>query len=827
MKTFLDSISTEKSKSSQPSQIQELLKNTAEKIKQIKKMDELTSQLAAQVPTEMLQNAYSHVKGQNTAADEKTKQIQAAAWEQAKKAFADYKKSMGKAGTEDLLKNIAKDYTEEVHTSQPAIQQSSAQQNNQQQPPPQPNSAQQNIQQQIQQNTTVQQNIQQQTVTPPVVQQSTGSDDMQTIEQLGSCVDPSNSIVFMELIVSINEKMEKLKSLRDWKMSKNAKDNGGSSYVTGDYNETGDKQIYTYGDHNNFITSDRIEESLDYSKQVAENNLEIKNGNEVTKLDVDKKNREKFRKEHDMLDGAKAQDELYTRLKQSNVGAFTATDAVKYLGFNVGAFDAKMEEIYKAMDSQTLTDDQKTEVAGYATSGGTKFKQEGEYVSAGDSNDVDTTSALDKNDAVQDNPFYEGITRAIDGVNSLLECLSDDSINKLSTSNTGLDSSNFGFGSANDVVGIYNLVSQTKSIIEKITQLNESRKEGKLFSWDNLFVLSDLLNDLGGVAGLIVNLIGRDPNLSKLVENNLGSAGNSLQILNGIFTLASSAKAIGEANAGIATAQESQIKISQEGMKLKDKDQIKQAARFATMAKRAENKQRHDRANAILDNATGLMDIGAGVANFFPGVGTAIGTGLGLLSSATSFFGKLIINKYFKRKQIEDTFDELLGGKGALDKYMERMAKASTSVFADGRDATKKLHEVLRRATGFTTRAKYADAIAATNAIDLYTAAKANPVINEPNHPAQKIVVNTMASMGIGVEQFRTMTLDDILNGVEVDNWKGAIKGAITQSADFVEEDIKSGFFNKAINVKDFDDPVVAESNNNVQKNDDKKKKGA
>lgn len=211
---------------------------------------------------------------------------------------------------------------------------------------------------------------------------------------------------------------------------------------------------------------------------------------------------------------------------------------------------------------------------------------------------------------------------------------------------------------------------------------------------------------------------------------------------------------------------------------------IRQGSRMLERVKISASK---NKAEASLNMATGAAQIASGIFSAVPG-GALVGTALGLAASAASFVGKLAISHYFKGKMVDKTWEGVLG----IDEASYKKLKKDL-----GEKSSERFHNILRRKTGIPTRQDYADALAVTDSVDLFAAAKAYPIINasnldNPESDDQKIIKETLSGMQISdPKKYGNVTLEYIMNKTGANkDWRGTLKHAITNNARF---NIKEG----------------------------------
>ncbi len=213
-----------------------------------------------------------------------------------------------------------------------------------------------------------------------------------------------------------------------------------------------------------------------------------------------------------------------------------------------------------------------------------------------------------------------------------------------------------------------------------------------------------------------------------------------------------------------------------------------QAKRFLGQRKLA---AKEDRAAAIADTTSGAVrTLGAALA-FVPVPGMSIvSTVIGAGASAASVAAKLIISKVYKGKRVDQAWADVLGysSAGEYNKLINQM----------GGKGAERFHDVLRRKTGLATRSHYAGALQITDAIDLYTGAKAFNIINpggKASDPNQQALEKTLGGLGYtDPMKYDNIRLADMLDKVKAQkDWKSALRKAITDNTYYnLREDVEA-----------------------------------
>jgi len=582
------------------------------------------------------------------------------------------------------------------------------------------------------------------------------------------CLEEVNKAQFLIIIYQLNQNIENLKQLRDRKMA---------AQTTGhnDVNGTDENShVYSYGDGESFVSADNIGSAITETENVISGKYDPKSmpknkaDKKAVKEEIKSKKKANEEKRQHLLH-IQAEDELSNKFDEKRVGELlNGRIVLAYLSFDPSQYEKSlMNATAESAKEASNTRGKANQIAA------------GGDINARMYNQISAERPTSIGGKIQ--YFLDKISPFLNLIGSIGSAISPkfaeaneiasqilDGLDQIQNIASFTDTDQKDEAKSSD---IYEKLKDICDKIDKVINIVETLSESAETSIETIFKLGKMSAKGVEKAGNVLGFIGGATNVASGLVDFTKGAINTGQAIKSMKTAKTSMRELEQLSAGGAdTAQASRL------------------------VGRAEIIAQQNAAEGVLDMVTGGIQVAGAVSSMIPG-GEAVGTGLGILASAVSFFGKIAISRYFKGKVTDSTWAGVLGySKGGYEDLISRMGGTHFGGRADER-----FHNVLRRKTGLSTRTDYANALLVTDAIDLYTAARAYPIINgggqaPPIDTKQQVIKTTLSGMQIKPSEYGSVELDTILDNLKLDtDWRGTLKKAITNNSVYnIKEDLST-----------------------------------
>lgn len=692
-----------------------------------------------------------------------------------------------------------------------------------------------------------------------------GTDASGNLSIFRDCLEDSNKTQFLIINYQLNENIEALKQLRDKKIAAKTK---------GDAESDSKDHIYSYGNHQSFVSAGKIDDSIaeaDVEINSARKGLKQEKISKTVKSELKQKKADAKEKKAHLLH-IQAEEELSQRFAEKKIGELLNQRIIlAYLSFDPEQFRKALKR--GCGNVEDATRESNTRVRANEVSRLMESNPESRlYKNDADTNSHFVKDFAANNKSSIPNwissainafmtkviPFFtkKGIFGSIEADENLLEAmgkeLKESDILKMGK-NTSLDGmtateldvtkhtkldrkgSDLVIGKSKDKDGT--IIDKTVSQKDLSSQFALSGGLGllkaacgtvsQIFKWIQIGAANEEIRALEEkgmmedaalkrfeqICDIIRSLVSLVDTLSayakagvdiataagKLTLEGAATAAKVFQIAGGVTSLITGGvdTALGvrktvKAHQAVKAADKSRDELTN----ITGAD-TSQASRFLHRVKISEEQNRTE---GFVDTASGAAKVAGAIASLIPG-GATVGTVLGVAASAASFVAKQVISKCFNKKRTNAAWEEVLG-------YSHEEYKGLLSRM--GGKSDQRFHDVLRRKTGIATRTDYSEALAVTDAVDLYTAARAYPIINagkleNPDDNAQKVIKTTLSGMQFSKpEKYGNIELKDIMEKAKIDgDWRGTLKQAITKNARFnIKEDMGMSMANDVLSGK-------------------------